>query len=152
MSDGQLLAFIRNGCRTKGKGKGKGKEKTKFGGGFSRAAGPSGIPPRDRADIRCINCAGSGHGWRSCPHPEVPRDQRKCLKCHKPGHISADCKNAALSTEVGKVQQPGTEAPPKPSWAMKIMSDKVSVEPRVRGRPFTRAVDDEGYEIVTGRF
>ena len=49
-------------------------------------------PPRDRNDLRCINCGGKGHTYRESREKELPRDQRPCLNCGKPGHISRDCK------------------------------------------------------------
>ena len=43
-------------------------------------------------------------------------------------------------------------APPtKPSWALMTTADE-GATPRVRGRPFTRTVDADGFELVTGGF
>ena len=103
------------------------------------------IPPRNRQDIRCINCGGVGHSWRACPNPEVPKEKRPCLKCGKPGHIAKDCTaKAALNVEGD------TEA--KPAYAMVCKSEAMIDEVKPRGRPFEKIYDEEGFEVVKGGF
>ena len=58
-------------------------------------------PPRNRGDLRCINCGGKNHTWRDCREPEVPREKRPCLNCGKPGHISRDCRQPKALTVDG---------------------------------------------------
>jgi hypothetical protein len=48
-------------------------------------AGAAQRPPR-----KCANC-GLEHEQRICPHPPVPREERKCWTCGKGGHASRDC-------------------------------------------------------------
>ena len=76
----QLAAAIYR--KGKGKGKGKGKD----------GKGKSGDAP---GGSKCINCGSTAHATQSCPKPPVPRDQRPCWKCCKPGHIGSECPNAA---------------------------------------------------------
>ena len=95
MDDEQLLAFVRNGGRlgggrkpppgraAGGGGQQQRQQQRRAGQGFP-AAGPGGVPPRGRTDIRYINCNGTGHSWRACPHPDLPKDKRPCLPCKKP--------------------------------------------------------------------
>ena len=104
MSDTELLAFIRSGGSFKG---GKGKFGRKGGwrkGGFKKGdrTGGGAPPPRDRNDLRCINCGGKGHTYRDCRENELPRDQRPCLNCGKPGHISRDCKQPRAALLAGE--------------------------------------------------
>ena len=161
MNDAQLLAFMRAGGRTKGKGKGKGgKGKGKGGKMMSRAyAGRPGMPPADRKDIRCINCGGTGHGWRACPNPELPAEKRPCLSCGKPGHFSRDCTSRPAAHLASTVE--GGERPSHVTdvngrvWALTCKTETPgdsSEQPRVRGRPYTKTVDADGFEIVTGGF
>ena len=113
MDDQELLALVRRGGnfggntrgrlggntggnrqagRTGGQRPGGQRAGGRVGGPNNRRFGNGGQPPpRDRQDLRCINCGGKDHSWRACPMPEVPRDQRPCLRCLKPGHLSADC-------------------------------------------------------------
>ena len=95
MSDTELLAFVRSGGSFKNrKGKGKGKNSRKGGWKGDRKGGgwKGEPPPRDRNDLRCINCGGKGHTYRDCREKELPREQRPCLNCGKPGHVSRDWK------------------------------------------------------------
>ena len=39
-----------------------------------------------------LSAAAKVHTYRDCREKELPRDQRPCLNCGKPGHISRDCK------------------------------------------------------------
>ena len=52
------------------------------------ASVPARPPPRDRADVQCINCNRKGHTAQDCRQPRVEKDQRKCFLCDKPGHAA----------------------------------------------------------------
>ena len=48
-------------------------------------------PPTGEARPRhCPNC-GEAHAAVKCPHPEVPKELRKCWICKKVGHSSRAC-------------------------------------------------------------
>ena len=53
---------------------------------------PARPPPRDRADVQCINCNRKGHTAQDCRQPRVEKDKRKCFLCDQPGHVARDCK------------------------------------------------------------
>ena len=140
MNDAELLAFVRGGGGFRGgtKGgfrKGKGKERQ----WFKREAKTRGEPPpRGAGDLRCINCGGTGHGWRACTKPECPRELRPCLNCGKPGHMLRDCKapKAALALEGGKS---AAASGVKPQYALVCRAEVASdSEARVRGRPYAK--------------
>ena len=127
---------------------------------MSRAyAGRPGMPPADRKDIRCINCGGTGHGWRACPNPELPAEKRPCLSCGKPGHFSRDCTSRPAAHLASTVE--GGERPSHVTdvngrvWALTCRAEAPgdsSEQPRVRGRPFTKIIDEDGFEVVQGGF
>ena len=103
MSDSELLAFVRRGGTFKGGEPTKGGRKGGWrkGGYQTRKGGEP--PPRNRSDLRCINCGGKSHTWRDCKEPEVPREKRPCLNCGKPGHLSRDCRQPkALTVDGGE--------------------------------------------------
>ena len=67
MSDSELLAFVRKGGSIKG---GKGRKGTKGGWrkrGFGACKGGE-PPPRNRADLRCINCGGKNRARSRSSH------------------------------------------------------------------------------------
>ena len=128
---------------------------------MSRAyAGRPGMPPTDRKDIRCINCGGTGHGWRACPNPELPAEKRPCLSCGKPGHFSRDCTSRpaahlASTVEGGEVRPSHVTDTNGRVWALTCRVETPgdsSEQPRVRGRPYTKVFDEEGFEVVQGGF
>ena len=43
----------------------------------------------------CVNCGSKEHLSSNCPKPQVPREQRPCWKCGKPGHTGAQCRGGA---------------------------------------------------------
>ena len=103
MSDSELLAFVRRGGSFKGSRSTKGGRKGGWRKGGSQARKGGEPPPRNRSDLRCINCGGKTHTWRDCKEPEVPREKRPCLNCSKPGHISRDCRQPkALTVDGGE--------------------------------------------------
>ena len=87
VSDSELLVFVRKGGGFEVGRARKGGKGWRKGGGKGFKGEP---PPRGRSDLRCIICGGSGHTYRDCCKPELPRDQRPCLNCGKPGHIPRD--------------------------------------------------------------
>ena len=128
---------------------------------MSRAyAGRPGMPPADRKDIRCINCGGTGHGWRACPNPELPAEKRPCLSCGKPGHFSRDCTSRpaahlASTVEGGEVRPSHVTDTNGRVWALTCRAENPgdsSEQPRVRGRPYTKVIDEDGFEVVQGGF
>ena len=56
------------------------------------ASAPARPPPRDKADVQCINCNRKGFTAQECRQPKVDNAQRTCLLCNKTGHIARDCK------------------------------------------------------------
>lgn len=48
-------------------------------------------PPRDRRDISCVNCGGSGHMAAECTAEKLPKHKRPCFICRRPGHLARDC-------------------------------------------------------------
>ena len=56
------------------------------------ASAPARPPPRDRADVQCINCNHKGHTAQECRQPRVDKAHRKCFLCNKTGHLARDCK------------------------------------------------------------
>ena len=108
MFDSELLAFVRKGGSFKGgrptKGGRKGGWRKGEKGGARKGGEP---PPRNRADLRCINCGGKGHTWRDCKEAEVPREKRPCVNCGKPGHLSRDCRPPKALTVDGGGEHAG---------------------------------------------
>ena len=103
MSDSELLAFVRRGGSLKGGKSTKGGREGCWRKGGSQALKGGEPPPRNRSDLRCINCGGKSHTWRDCKEPEVPREKRPCLNCGKPGHLSRDCRQPkALTVDGGR--------------------------------------------------
>ena len=74
MTDSELLACVRKGGSFKG-GKGRnGKWGRKGVSWKGDRAGGGAPPPRDRNDLRCINCGGKGHTYFKCRGKELPRE------------------------------------------------------------------------------
>ena len=117
-------------------------QRARFGG--SRTAGQTSIPPRNRGDIRCINCGGTGHGVAACPEPQRPKEKRPCLLCGKPGHLARDCKSAPQA----KVAEGDTQGR---TFEIRIAEDDTGAA-RQRGRPIEPTYDSEGFQLVTGGF
>ena len=151
MSDEEILAFVRRGGNFSGKQR-PGQRQQRPGGqrqrfnqnGGSRAAGPTGLPPRTRADIRCIYCGGTGHDVKACPEPQRPNDKRPCLLCGKPGHLARDCKSAPQA----KVTEADSQGR---TFEIKIAEDDDGVV-RQRGKPIEPTYDAQGFQLVTGGF
>ena len=166
MSDDELLAFVRNGggnfggnnrrtARPQARRNDR-RDNGRTGGQTGRLGGRpvtrfgTQPPPRDRADIRCINCGGHGHSWRSCPNPEVPREKRPCLKCGKPGHLSADCPD---NKQTRIVEGTCAASSPQRTFEIKcVEGDGGDGDSRQRGKPFSPTFDSSGFQIVKGGF
>lgn len=51
----------------------------------------NGRDKREREEIRCRRCRKLGHIARDCPEPDL------CFKCGKEGHKAVDCKEVGLA-------------------------------------------------------
>ena len=112
------------------------------------------LPPRGRADIRCTNCAGTWHSWRSCQRLELPKDQRPCLLCTKTAHLAADCPNKpALALESGAPVAAASQSLETAQRSFEIrVAEAEGAEKRVRGRPVEIVSDVHGFNLVRGGF
>ena len=72
------------------------------------ASAPGRPPPRDRADVQCLNCNRKGHTAQECRQPKIDKSQRTCFLCDKPGHVARDCKERKAPSQA--VQQQAKEA------------------------------------------
>ena len=162
MDDEQLLAFVRNGCRFGGgkkpapgraagsDGRQNDRQQQRLAGPGSQAAGRGGVPPRGCTDIRCINCAGTGHSCRACPRPELRKDQRTCLLCKTPGRLAAACPNKPALALQG--DQPSA-APGSAQRSFEIgVAESEGAEKRVRGMPIEHMFDAQGFQVVRRGF
>ena len=152
MNDAEALAFVRRGGKSKGKGKGKhskgwGKGFGSNGKGYGQQQQP---PPKDLNDLKCPNCGGK-HGGKPCPHPYKPMAERPCHKCGKAGHLARDCKSSAMAVEGGESASNGASTHFNLDGHAKVCADD-SEPARIRGRPFNRIVDSEGFELVRGGY
>ena len=49
--------------------------------------GPArGMPPRGRADMKCVNCNCKGHAASECRQPKREKHEILCFTCNKAGH------------------------------------------------------------------
>ena len=162
MDDQELLAFVRGGGNFGG-GRTKVQPRRQERQQQRRVGGPGGQtggqnsgnrryndrqpPPRDRKDIRCINCGGEGHSWRACPKPEVPRDQRPCLTCGEKGHISANCPRNKGSAAI---MESAANQPQRTYEIRCLEGDGGHV--RQRGKAFVHKLDSENFQVVKGGY
>ena len=51
------------------------------------------MPPRDRADMTCLNCNRKGHAGSECRQPTKEKAVRLCFLCNTPGHAARACPN-----------------------------------------------------------
>ena len=72
------------------------------GGRFQRRPGGRGqladdpardMPPRGRADMKCVNCTRKGHAASECRQPRREKSDRLCFSCNRPGHEARACPN-----------------------------------------------------------
>ena len=49
------------------------------------------LPPRNRNDIRCVNCGRPGHTAPECRQKQVDKKDRPCFECGECGHEARAC-------------------------------------------------------------
>ena len=117
--------------------------KKKFGGASSGNTSSGNL-----GKSRCLNCGDVGHHISDCPKPEVPKNERPCFKCGKPGHVSAQCKSTPSTSGKVSPRVPFKKRPPANAKAVMKALDSycftVTVDdPREGQPPGSSSVDTE---------